>query len=233
MVASQFNLSLPTATAYSLEDFAVSGSNAQLFHHIIQWPQWPQSILVLQGAEASGKTHLANIWAMQSNATFLKPACVSGDMVQDIVQRKVANGAYVIDGLSQVADETALFHLMNAIREQQGWLLLTTTEAPAHLAIGLADLRSRLCAAPLFALAPPDDEALTMVIVKQFTDRQIRVGEEVVQYLLKRMQRSYASARQWVKRLDEAALTSKSNISVKLVRQLMEEDERKNTPPMF
>jgi chromosomal replication initiation ATPase DnaA len=177
-------------------------------------------VLVVAGLPASGKTHLAHIWAARSNAQFVRAEELSqqiaGTWMEDAEQR-----AWVVEDITALKDETALFHLLNAAREERGGILLTTSIPPSQMSIMLPDLRSRLCAAPLAILEAPDDEALAAVIIKQFSDRQLRVGEDVVQYLLKRMDRSYAAARDWVQRLDEAALAVQSKVTVALVRRLL------------
>lgn len=198
----------------------VSACNQAAFTHIASWPQWKQPALVIAGPPASGKTHLAHIWAGHSGAGFVKAAELSQETARTLLEYP-AHRAWVIEDITGLTDETALFHLLNAAREQGDWLLLTTNSPPAQMSIALPDLRSRLCAAPLGVLDAPDDEALATVIIKQFSDRQLRVGEDVVQYLLKRMDRSYAAARDWVQRIDEAALAMQSKVTVSLVRRLL------------
>jgi len=222
----QFSLPLPQSTAYSADDFAVSASNSYAHEYIMRWPDWAQPVLVLQGSTAAGKTHLAHIWAAQSDACFIDPQQLTRNTVRELIEQGGAAQAWVVDGIAAIADEAALFHLLNAVREQHGWLLLTSDIPPVQMDIPLADLRSRLCAAPLVSLQPPDDAALAAVIVKQFADRQLRVSDDVVQYLLRRMDRSFAAARQWVQRMDEAALARQSKITVRLIRQLMDEEEK-------
>lgn len=177
-------------------------------------------MLVVVGPPASGKTHLAHIWAARSGAQFVKAAVLSPETAKALME-DAARRAWVVEDIMALADEAALFHLLNAAREQGGWLLLTTNTPPAQMRFTLPDLRSRLCAAPLAVLDVPDDAALAAVIVKQFSDRQLRVGEDVLQYLLKRMDRSYAAARDWVERIDEAAMATQSKVTVALVRRLL------------
>lgn len=231
--SSQFSFALPLSTAYTADDFAVSSCNQLAYMAMTRWPHWEQPVLVLQGPQAAGKTHLAHIWAGQSGAQFLDPALLTRDAVRTLLESGGGSQGWVVDGLDGLAEESALFHLMNAVREQNGWLLITTLIPPAQMDIPLADLRSRLCAAPLVQLDSPDDAVLMAVIVKQFADRQLRVGDDVVQYLLKRMDRSFVAARDWVRRIDDAALEQQSKITITLVRKLLEEDERMANPPLI
>jgi len=85
----------------------------------------------------------------------------------------------------------------------------------------LADLRSRLLAAPTVAIAAPDDDLLSAVLVKQFADRQLRVPPAVVHYLTARMERSFAACRRVVDLLDHHALASGRAITTALAREVL------------
>ncbi len=124
----------------------------------------------------------------------------------------------------QSADEEALLHLYNLLAERQGHLLLAAREPPARWTIGLADLRSRLLAAPAVAVEAPDDALLGAVLVKLFADRQLRISEEVIAYLLPRIERSFAAAQAIVAALDRAALAGQRAVTVPLARDVLNRD---------
>lgn len=222
---SQFSFALPLTTAYRVEDFSLSRCNRTAYERVTGWPAWPQPVLLLHGPAASGKTHLAHIWAQQSGARCIDATQLTREAVRAIIESGEASGAWVVEDVGGLADETALFHLLNAVREQVGWLLLTASAPPSQLKTGLPDLRSRLQALLTVALEAPDDEVLAAAIHKQFADRQLRVGEEVVRYLLLRMDRSFAAARMWVGRIDQAALAEQRKVTTALVRQLLDAEQ--------
>lgn len=224
---SQFGLPLGTETAYVLEDFVVSACNRAAYDRVRGWRNWEQPVLLLHGPEASGKTHLTHIWAAETQAEFLPPDALTNGKIAELLANNALSGRFVIDGLEQVTDETALFHLLNGIREQGGMLLLVSRVAPSRLGIALADARSRVNAAPAVATDAPDDVLLHAVLAKQFADRQLRIGEDVTRYLLARMDRSFASAREWVERIDAASLAAQRRVSVALLRELMESENQK------
>lgn len=219
---TQFSFALPVTTAYRAGDFALSRCNQQAYDQVTRWPQWTQPVLVLHGPAASGKTHLAHVWAAQSGARCVDAAQLTLHAVESIVEAQEAAAAWVVEDIARLPDEAALFHLMNAVREQGGWLLLTAALPPARQDIALADLRSRLCAAPLATLEAPDDDVLIAAIHKQFADRQLRVSDDVVRYLVLRMDRSFAAAREWVARIDAAALSAQRKVTTALVRELLD-----------
>ncbi len=116
----------------------------------------------------------------------------------------------------------ALFHLLNAAREEDAFLLLTAREAPVAWGVGLKDLASRLRALPVVALEEPEDSLLRAVLVKLFADRQLVVDSEVVEYLARRMERSLDAARKLVAELDREALETGRRLTRPLAAQVLD-----------
>lgn len=216
---NQLPLPLGHRPALGREDFLVAPGNAEAVAWLDRWPDWPAPALVLHGPEGCGKSHLAHVFAAQTGAPVvagraglvLDPPTLLGD-----------HGAVVIDDADAGLDEESLFHLYNAIKEADRRLLLTARRAPAAWGLRLPDLASRLQAAPAAAIGPPDDAVMAAVLIKLFADRQLRVGTEVVSYLLRHMERSFSAARALVAAADEASLAEKRAITVPLVRRLLE-----------
>jgi chromosomal replication initiation ATPase DnaA len=116
-----------------------------------------------------------------------------------------------------------LLHLYNCVVEAAASLLLVAREPPASWPIALPDLASRLRAAPVAAIAPPDDALLAAVLVKHFADRQVRVAPGLIGFLLRRMERSFAAAGALAARLDRLALGAGRPITVPLARRALAE----------
>ena len=133
-----------------------------------------------------------------------------------------ASPAIVVEGADH-APERALFHLYNLLRERGGHMLLTSALPPAHWSISLPDLASRLRAAPAAAVAPPDDELLGSIILKQLGDRQLHAGAGVVQYLVSHMERSAEAARRVVAALDRRGLIEQREIDRRLAADVLGE----------
>jgi chromosomal replication initiation ATPase DnaA len=184
------------------EYFLVSDSNAAAVALIDRWPDWPVGAAVIAGSRGSGKTHLANVWLLRSGARIFEASEISRDGVPAIA----AVGSAAIENVQELADEAALFHLLNLVREQRLQVLLTTDTAPGDLSVKLPDLRSRLKALPLASIAAPDDPLLRAVLVKLFADRQLSVEPHVIDYVLVRMERSMLGAERLVAEADRQAL---------------------------
>jgi chromosomal replication initiation ATPase DnaA len=198
----QLVFELPHRPAMGREDFLVSDSNAAAVALIDRWPDWPVGAAVIAGSKGSGKTHLANVWLLRSGGRIFEASGISRDGVPAIA----AAGSAAIENIQELADEAALFHLLNLVREQRLQLLLTTDAAPGDLSVRLPDLRSRLKALPLASIAAPDDPLLRAVLVKLFADRQLSVEPHVIDYVLVRMERSMLGAEHLVAEADRQAL---------------------------
>lgn len=188
---NQIALPLAYKAADGERDFFVSDANAHAVAYLDRWPDWPRPVALLVGPEGSGKSHLARIFARQT-------------------------GAEVIDDLGGPGDDEALFHAWNRAGERP--LLLVSRIPPSVWAVRLPDLKSRLAATPQVAIEAPDDALLVAVMAKQFRDRGLKVGPDVVAYVLARMERSFAKVAEVVEQLDAAALAAGRAVTVPLAR---------------
>jgi chromosomal replication initiation ATPase DnaA len=218
MTQLPFLLDFPPA--YGEEDFLTGSANEGARAWIDVWPNWPDRLLVLCGADGAGKSHLAAIWARRSGARRLDRTILSHIPARELA---TPGGALLLDPVPEPLQEQALFHLINLVREQQGWLVMTAREPPVRWPVKLPDLASRLAALPVVEIGEPDDTLLAALLIKLLSDRQMTVDPALPEYLLKRMERSYASARDLVARLDAAALAERRPISLMLARQVLEQ----------
>jgi chromosomal replication initiation ATPase DnaA len=204
-------------------NFVVSESNRDAVAWLDRWPEWPSSILAIHGPPGCGKTHLAHVWQMRSHAVFL----AADDLARPPVDANIILEGSILDEpapRSATGAEEDLFHLINHVRSRGLSLLMLHREAPARWQVGLPDLASRLAALPSIAVQPPDDALLGAILRKHFSDRQIRVTPEVIVYLVRRMERSFAAAEHAAAKLDRLALSRNIPISIKLAREIFDED---------
>jgi len=215
--ASQLIFDLTRPPAYSAADFLPAPCNAAAMGWIERWPGWPGWALALSGPPASGKSHLARIFAVKSGSVAVPAEVLTPDNIPDIA----GDHGVVVEDADRGVDETALFHLYNLQKEQGRPLLLTGRKPPNRWKVKLPDLRSRLATLPVAEIGSPDDMLLEALLVKLFSDRQLRIGPEVTAYLLPRIERSFASVRTVVEQLDQAALASGRAVTLPLIRTVI------------
>jgi chromosomal replication initiation ATPase DnaA len=215
---TQLTIDLPFQPAYGRADFLVSDCNAAALARIDSWPDWPERVLVLYGPVGSGKSHVAQLWRETSGGRLIAGEALAG---YDPSVLAVLPAVAVDD--AERAAEPALLHLFNCCRESGAGLLIVAREAPAIWGIALPDLASRLRAAGTVGIGAPDDSLLAAVLVKHFADRQLRVAPELVDYLVPRMERSFAAAAALAERLDRLALSTQRPVGLALARQVLAE----------
>lgn len=205
----QYTLPISLPPVYAEENFVVCDSNREAHRWIAAWPDWPAHALLLHGALGSGKTHLGRIWAAKSRAAVVTEASAPP-----------LTSSLVLENIERMP-ERALLHLLNAAKESPHFLLLTSFLPPTQLPFALPDLMSRLKSLPAAFIDAPDDAALAASLRKQFADRQLKVEEDVIAWLMPRIERSFSAARETVELLDAAALAEKRDITVPFARQAL------------
>ncbi|MCY4181179.1 MAG: DnaA/Hda family protein, partial [Litoreibacter sp.] len=214
----QLAFPLPTKTALGRENFFVSEANQLAVATLEDASMWPNGKLILCGPPASGKTHLAHVWAGEAGARIISG---KGLAARDIAQE--AQVPLVVEDIDQLTpkDETPLFHLHNLMLAEGHPLLMTTTRPPGQLGIVLPDLMSRLQGTTLVALDAPDDALLSVVLTKMFADRQINLPGGLLDYILPRIERSFAAARRFVEEMDRRALSEGKPIGKRLAGEIL------------
>jgi chromosomal replication initiation ATPase DnaA len=214
-VSAQLRLNLERQPDHARAAFVTSASNALAVRALDAWPDWRGGALALVGPPGSGKSHLAAVWAARLHAVSWPETGGDGE--------PHSRPLLIEDADRSLPDET-LFHLLNLAARPGGGLLLTSRLSPAQWPARLPDLRSRLNALPVAELEEPDDLVLDAMLRKFFRERNIRPSEELLAYLVRRIERSAQSAADVVRRLDEAAHASHRGVSRSLARLVLGEE---------
>lgn len=220
----QLALDLGFRPALGRDDFLVGASNAEAAAWIDRWPDWPEPArgLAIVGPAGSGKSHLAAVWRAASGAALIDGPALSVEALPDLLG---AAESAVVERADAKLDERALFHLFNMVVERRGSLVILTRVPPMRMDIALPDLASRLATLPVAAIGLPDEALLAGVLAKHFADRQVLVRDDVIAYLVNRMERSFDAAERLADRMDRAALEGDGKISMRVARQAMADDE--------
>jgi len=205
---TQLVLPLEVRSASGRDDFIVAPGNSQAVAFLDSWPAWPAPAAALYGPPASGKSHLAAVWAEKANAKIISAASLNAG---------VPDGALVVEDVAQGVAEAPLFVLL----ERSAPLLITSQAPPTEWQVVLPDLVSRARALLAFPLWAPDDALLMGLAVKLFADRQLQVPENVVLHMVRSLERSPAAVRDFVARADAAALAQQRPINLSLIKDLL------------
>jgi chromosomal replication initiation ATPase DnaA len=218
----QLVLDFAHAPSRARADFIEAPCNTAGLALVERWPDWPSHATVLVGPEGAGKTHLGAIWAERSGALALDVEALRATEPRDLAGRDVLldDGDAIGGGL-----ETRLFHLLNLAAEHGASLLLTARTPPKLWGVALPDLASRLSALPLVEIGMPDEALIRAVMAKQFADRQIEVPLDVIDFLLPRMERSFAALAALVARVDRLALAERRAITRAVAARALGLDE--------
>ncbi len=213
----QLPLNLPIRSSEQYGDFIISDCNSIAAQWIDRWPDWVGQVCALNiaGPEASGKSHLAAVWQAKSGAVML------GNLDNDL--NGLGDALHFVIDLSKVSvRETGLFHLFNHTRDIGGSLLIISTCPVARMTWQIPDLASRMRAVNLTMIDEPDDRLLYALLHKNFIARQLYAPENVLKYLIARMERSFAAARDVVVRMDRLSLANRRQITLSLAKSVME-----------
>ena len=212
----QLALGLGHPPALSRADFVPGACNREALAAIDAWQDWHSGCLLLTGPQGSGKTHLVKIWTEQNGG-----GAIAADQLGDDGIALDEGGVLAVEDIDRTGGENALFHLLNLARERQASILLSARDPELPTKIVLPDLASRLRAARPARLLPPDDDFLRRVLVKLLADRQLFVSRPLMDYLMTRMERTFAAAALLVSRLDQAALATGRPLSRQLAGPIL------------
>lgn len=217
-MAEQLTFDLPVRTSLERGDFFVSEANALAVARLEDVSTWTSNKMVLAGPEGAGKTHLGHVWAEAQGGALLDLADIKAS---EVVHFATALAVEVPETLLPDEEQT-LFHLHNHMAISGLPLLMIARTPPARWPLGLPDLKSRMEATDLVQIAPPDDPLLAAVLVKLFADRQLRVSPSLINWLTKRMDRSFAEATRLVSGVDAAALSEGGAVTRKVAQRILD-----------
>ena len=188
------------------EDFYVSKSNEHIFNLIEKWPKWERNFLNISGEKFSGKTHLVNIFLKK-----FKGIKFEANMLSDNDLRKMkAYQNIILENFNDDINETLLFTLLNIIEQDNKYLIITSEKPIVNYDLNLKDLKSRLKNFLLQNIDKPDDDLIFALILKNLSDRQISLDKKIVEYTIKRIDRSYSKIFDFIYKVDEISLKKKN-----------------------
>jgi len=201
------------------EDFYVSKSNEFSFKLLDSWPNWEKNFVNLIGENFSGKTHLINIFLKKFKGIKINASKINNEFLKDI---KIYENI-VIEDLSNEIDENLFFTLLNIIDQDNKYLIVTTTKPIVNILFELDDLNSRSKNFILSKIEKPEDDLMFALILKNLSDRQISIDKKLIDFIIKRIDRSYGKISDFIYKIDEISLKRKKPIDFKVIKEILGE----------
>ncbi len=201
------------------DDFYVSESNKHIFELLNKWPKWEKNFLNINGENFSGKTHLINIFLKKFNGIKLESNSLNNNDLKDI---KIHQNI-VLENLNKKIDENLFFTLCNIIEQDNKYLIVTSNQPIVDIDFDLIDLKSRSKNFLLQNIEKPDDELIFALILKNLSDRQISIDKKLINYIIKRIDRSYGKIIDFIYKIDEVSLKKKRSIDFKIIKEVLGE----------
>ena len=202
---------------FNEHDFYLSKSNSEAFNMVNKWPNWEKKILNISGEKFSGKSHLANIFRQKSKA-FL----VTGQEINNSVFKNLKLfESIIIDDFEKCYDEKILYSIFNLIDQDNKYLLINSLKPINEIEFILPDLSSRAKNCLYAEIQNPDDELLFAIILKNFSDRQIKIEKKIINFIISRIDRSYRKIDEFIYKIDELTLKKKKPINFKTIKEIL------------
>tara|TARA_B100001093_G_scaffold504443_1_gene560292 strand:- start:397 stop:1059 length:663 start_codon:yes stop_codon:yes gene_type:complete len=200
------------------DDFYVGKSNYYTFEIINKWPKWEKNILNISGEKFSGKTHLVNIFLKKFNGIKIESNLLNNGDLKTIKSFQ----CIVLEDLTLEINENLLYTLFNIIDQDNKFLIVTSNKPIVEIDFKLQDLRSRTKNCLLAKIENPDDELMFAIILKNLSDRQITLDKKLIDYIIKRIDRSYSKIFEFIYKIDEISLKKKKSIDFKIINEALE-----------
>ena len=199
------------------EDYYVSNSNYYAFKLINSWPKWEKNFLNICGERYSGKTHLTNIFLKKFKGTKIDANSFKN---QNLKELKIYENI-ILDNLHQNVDENLIYSLFNIVDQDNKYLIINSLIPISEISFKLKDLKSRAKNCLIAKIDKPDDELMFALILKNFSDRQIEIDKKFIDFIIKRIDRSYGKISDFIYKIDELSLKNKKPIDFKTIKEIL------------
>ena len=202
-----------------IDDFYLSKSNKHVFNFLDIWPKWERNFVNITGEKLSGKTHLMNIFLQKNKGIKLEGKSLHND---DLKKIKIYENI-IIENLSSDTDEKLLYSLFNLIEQDNKFIIVTSLKPIVDISFDLKDLNSRVKNFILLNIEKPDDELMFAIILKNLSDRQIALDDKFIDFIIKRIERSYSKIYDFIYKIDQLSLKKKKSIDFKIIKEVLGE----------
>ena len=216
---NQLIIKLDYENNFKDNDFYVSKSNKHIFDLLLNWPKWEKNFLNISGERSSGKTHLVKIFLKKFQGIILNADTLSNSDIKNV---KIYQNI-ILDDLSNKINEELFYSLINIIEQDNKYLIVTSRLPIVNLNFNLNDLNSRAKSFLLYNIEKPDDDMMFAIILKNLSDKQISLDKKLIDFIIKRIDRSYSKIFEFIYKIDELSLKKKKSIDLKIIKEVLED----------
>ena len=202
---------------FNSDDFYVSESNYYAYQLIDKWPKWEKNILNICGEKFSGKTHLANIFKIKSKAIYVTENQINDDLFKKL---KISE-CLIIDEFKNNVPENLMYSIINIVDQDNKYLLINSETPFNEIKFKLPDLLSRSKNVLTAKIESPNDELIFAIILKNFSDRQIKLEKKLIEFIINRIDRSYSKISEFIYKVDELSLKKKKPINITTIKEII------------
>ena len=202
---------------FAYDDFFVSKCNYFPFSFIESWPKWEKNILNIHGEKYSGKSHMSEIFKKKYKALVIK----NEEMDDDLLNKMRFHENIIIDNLDDIVNEEMFYSIFNFVEQFNKYLIINSTKPINSNNFRLPDLKSRLKNCIIAKIDKPDDDMIFALILKHFSDRQIKIEKKIIEYITKRIERSYGKILDFIYKVDQFSLVNKKPIDYKTIKKIL------------
>ena len=200
-------------------DFFVSRSNYYAYQLINSWPKWEKKIVNICGEKYSGKSHLSNIFIQKFKGRIIYANTVNNETLNSL--KTFEN--IVLENFTKSINENLIYSLFNLMDQDNKYLVINSQIPINEIDFKLDDLKSRLKNCLVAKIQNPDDEMIYALIVKNFADRQISLDKKLIDFIIKRIDRSYGKIFEFIYKIDEISLKKKKSINLNIIKQTLKD----------
>ena len=205
---------------YHEQDFYVSSSNKHAFNIINSWPKWLKRTVNLYGEKYSGKSHLSKIFEAKTTCLNIE----SINFTNEILVKFKTKQALIIENFNFNIPEKLLYSLINTVEQENKYLLITSLKPLNKFDFKLKDLNSRINNCLFIELSAPDDELIYALIIKNFSDKQINIDKKIIEYIIKRINRSYKDIFLFIYKVDQLSLQKGKPINLSIIKKILKQN---------
>ena len=214
---SQLIFKFPFKVNYFEEDFYVSENNFEAYKLIESWPKWSSKFINIFGPSGCGKTHLANIFNKKFNSFFIKASNLNNNTLSSIKTKE----CLIIDEYQNNVEEKLFYSVLNQSYLSNQYVVINSLKPIQLLELKLNDLKSRLNSFVNIGIDLPTDELIKVIISKNFSDKQVKIENKSLEYIIKNIDRSYEAIFDLIDKLDDFSLSTGKSININLIKKAL------------